>query len=206
MERARRRALAASVLAIVAWAAGSLGAFAGAPVPTFSQRSLQWSRDALGSDRVDTIGSAGCALTAVTMVTAAYGYSTNPGMLNRWLTENGGYLENDLLLWRQAAAATQGSVLWKWLHIPGMVSQLRTDDQDIEDLPPQSMVEAQLDAGRLVVAEVRLNGGMHFVVITGHSGQTLYINDPWYGDRTTLQARYGNYRQAVHSAQVYYRS
>jgi len=194
------------VLAIVAWAAGSLGAFAGAPVPTFSQRSLQWSRDALGSDRVDTIGSAGCALTAVTMVTAAYGYSTNPGMLNHWLTANGGYLENDLLLWRQAAAATQGSVRWKWLHVPGMVSQLRTDDQDIEDLPPQSVVETQLDAGRLVVAEVRLYGGMHFVVITGHSGHTLYINDPWYGDRTTLQARYGSYRQAVHSAQVYYRS
>jgi predicted double-glycine peptidase len=87
-----------------------------------------------------------------------------------------------------------------------MVSQLRTDDQDIEDLPPQSLVEAQLDAGRLVVAEVRLNGGMHFVVIAGHSGHTLYINDPWYGDRTTLQARYGAYRQAVHSAQIYYRS
>jgi len=68
------------------------------------------------------------------------------------------------------------------------------------------MVEAQLDAGRLVVAEVRLYGGMHFVVITGHAGRTLYINDPWYGDRTTLQARYGSYRQAVHSAQVYYRS
>ena len=206
MVRGRRRALVASVLAIVAWGAGSLGAFAAPPVPTFSQRSLQWSKDALGSDRVDTIGSAGCALTAVTMVTAAYGYSTNPGMLNRWLTANGGYLENDLLLWRQAAAATQRSVRWKWLHVPGMVSQLRTDDQDIEDLPPQSVVETQLDGGRLVVAEVRLYGGMHFVVITGHSGHTLYINDPWYGDRTTLQARYGSYRQAVHSAQVYYRS
>jgi hypothetical protein len=47
---------------------------------------------------------------------------------------------------------------------------------------------------------------MHFVVITGHSGHILFINDPWYGDRTTLQARYGNYRQAVHSAQVYYRN
>jgi predicted double-glycine peptidase len=47
---------------------------------------------------------------------------------------------------------------------------------------------------------------MHFVVITGHSGHTLYINDPWFGDRTTLQARYGAYRQAVHSAQIYYRN
>src|SRR2546423_8776077 len=87
-----------------------------------------------------------------------------------------------------------------------MGPQLRPDDQHTEDLPPLPLVEAQLDAGRLVVAEVRLYGGMHFVVITGHRGDTLYINDPWFGDRTTLQARYGSYRQAVHSAQVYYRS
>ena len=201
-----RQALGSSLLAVATWSAGGLSAAAGPTVPTFNQRSLQWSRDALGSDRVDTIGSAGCALTAVTMVTAAYGYSTNPQRLNRWLTAHGGYIENDLLLWRQAGAATQGSVRWQWLHVPGMVSQLKTDDQDIEDLPPQSLVEAQLDAGRLVVAEVRLSGHMHFVVFTGHSGRILYINDPWYGDRTTLQARYGSYRQAVHSAQVFYGS
>jgi hypothetical protein len=194
------------MLALSAWSLGGLWALAGPPVPTLSQRSQVWSRQALGSDPVDTIGSSGCALTAVTMVASAYGYSTNPSQLNQWLTAHGGYIENDLLLWRQATAVTQGSVRWQWLHVPGIVSQLRTDDQDIEDLPPQSLVESQLDAGRLVVAEVRLYGGMHFVVITGHRGDILYINDPWFGDRTSLQARYGSYRQAVHSAQVYYRS
>jgi len=196
------------LLAIGAWTAGGTiaAASSGAPVPTLSQRSTQWSRQALGTDPVDTIGSSGCAVTAVAMVNSAYGYATTPSVLNRWLTEHGGYIQNDLLLWRQAAAITQGSVRWKWLHVPGIVPQLKTDDQDIEDLPPQSLVEAQLDAGRLVVAEVRLYGGMHFVVITGHNGHTLFINDPWFGDRTTLQARYGPYRKAVHSAQIYYRS
>jgi len=172
-------------------------------VPTISQRSTAWSRDALGTDPVDTIGSSGCALTAVTMVTAAFGHQTTPAALNRWLTGHGGYIQNDLLLWRQATASTGGAVRWRWLHVPGLSPQLRTDDQDIEDLPPVSVVEAELDAGHLVVAEVRLMGNMHFVVLTGHSGDTFYINDPWYGDRTTLQARYGSYRQAVHSAQVY---
>ena len=204
--RGWHRPVAAGLLALAAWSVGGLWALAGPPVPTLSQRAQGWSRQALGSDRVDTIGSSGCALTAVTMVASAYGYSTNPAQLNQWLTAHGGYIENDLLLWRQATAVTQGSIRWQWLHVPGMVSQLRTDDQDIEDLPPLSLVEAQLDAGRLVVAEVRLYGGMHFVVITGHRGDILYINDPWFGDRTTLQARYGSYRHAVHSAQVYYRS
>lgn len=206
MVRGWRRPLAASILALTAWVAGNLAVVAGNAVPTISQRSPQWSRFALGTDPVDTIGSSGCALTAVAMVTAAYGYSLNPLALNRWLTAHGGYIENDLLLWRQAAAVTQGSVRWQWLHVPGIVPQLATDDQNIEDLPPQSLVEAQLDAGRLVVAEVRLHGNMHFVVITGHTGHTLRINDPWYGDRTTLQARYGSYAHAVHSVQIYYRS
>lgn len=206
VEKRWRFALGISLLASALWSLSGISASADGSVPILSQRAHQWSSDALGSDPVDTIGSSGCALTAVTMVTAAYGYSTNPRQLNRWLTDHGGYIENDLLLWRQAGAATQGSVRWQWMHVPGMVSQLRTDDQDIEDLPPQSVVEAQLEAGRLVVAEVRLHGNMHFVVITGHNGHILYINDPWYGDRTTLQARYGTYRDAVHSAQVYYRS
>ena len=202
-----RRWLTAPVLATAVWAASTSVVASAAPgVPTLSQRSTQWSRQALGSDPVDTIGSSGCALTAVAMVTSAYGYAVTPAVLNRWLTDHGGYIQNDLLLWRQATAISQGSIRWKWLHVPGMVSQLQTDDQDIEDLPPQSLVESELDAGRLVVAEVRLYGGMHFVVITGHRGDTLFINDPWFGDRTTLQARYGPYRTAVHSAQIYYRS
>ena len=206
MKRGWRRPLTATLFGVALWASGATVAQASAAVPTFSQRSGQWSRDALGSDPVDTVGSAGCALTAVAMVATGLGYPTNPGALNRWLTSHGGYIQNDLLLWRQATAITQGSVRWKWLHVPGIVSQLKTDDQDIEDLPPQSLVESQLDAGRLVVAEVRLYGGMHFVVITGHNGRTLFINDPWFGDRTTLQARYGAYQQAVHSAQIYYRN
>jgi uncharacterized protein YvpB len=183
----------------------TLTAAAAQSVPTLSQRSGSWARVALGSDPVDTIGSSGCALTAVAMVSSALGRQVTPAALNSWLTSHGGYIQNDLLLWRQATASTGGAVRWRWLHVPGIAPQLRTDDQNIEDLPPASLVESELDAGNLVVAEVRLHGGMHFVVLTGHSGDTFFINDPWYGDRTTLQARYGSYRQAVHSAQVYTR-
>src|SRR2546426_12133025 len=116
------------MLAVAAWVASSLGALAGPAVPTFNQRSAQWSREALGSDRVDTIGSAGCALTAGTMGTAAYGYSTHPGVLNRWLTANGGYLEKDFLLLRQTAAATQGSRGWKGVDLPALGVRARPRD------------------------------------------------------------------------------
>src|SRR2546428_12852484 len=156
--RGWHRPLAAGLLALAAWSLGGLWALASPPVPTMSQRAQPWSRQALGSDPVDTIGSSGCALTAVTMVASAYGYATNPAQLNQWLTAHGGYIENDLLLWRQATAVTQGSVRWQWLHIPRMGSQPRTDDHDLEGLPPPSPVQAQPDAGRLLAAVGRLFG------------------------------------------------
>lgn len=187
-------------------AAGSVlpAAAASAAVPVFTQRSPLWAREPLGSDPVDTIGSSGCALTAVTMVQAAFGFPTNPHLLNQWLTQHGGYVEKDAILWRTAMGPTAGRVRLKWMHIPGIVPQLRTDDQDSNDRPPPAVIRQELAAGNLVVVEVRLHGNMHFVVLTAPVGQDFAINDPWFGDRTTLGRRYGPYQTAVYSARIYY--
>src|ERR1700693_6282018 len=110
--RGWHRSGAAGLLALAVWSLGGLWALASPPVPTMSQRSQPWSRQALGSDPVDTIGSSGCALTAVTMVASAYGFRTNPSQLNQWLTAHGGYIENDLLLWGAGTTRKPGFVLW----------------------------------------------------------------------------------------------
>lgn len=199
------RALLACTLAATLWSGSAVTGFAGTTVPTLGQRWASWSRQTLGTDPVDTIGSSGCAMTAVAMVQTGLGHPTSPDLLNRWLTGHEGYIDNDVLLWRQAVGSAGGAVRWRWMHVPGIVSQLRTDDQDINDLPSPQTVAAALDSGALVVVEVRLFGNMHFVVLTGHAGATFFINDPWYGDQTTLQARYGPYARAVRSAQIYYR-
>lgn len=193
----------AAALSAAALLSSGMPAAAAVTVPIYGQRWGGWAGQGLGTDPVDTIGSAGCALTATAMVQAAFGYPISPGALNGWLVGHGGYIQNDLLLWRTAVGPTGGRVRWKWEHVPGIVASLRTDDQDIVDRPTQSAVEQELDKGHLVVAEVRLYGGMHFVVLTGHRGDTFTINDPWFADRSTLNARYGSYAQAVHSAQVY---
>jgi hypothetical protein len=197
------RSVIACTLAIALLSGGASAASANMAVPVYGQRSAKWAHESLGTDPVDTIGSAGCALTAAAMVQAGFGFPIAPDALNRWLNQHGGYLQSDLLLWRTAVGPTGGAVRWKWMHVPGIVPQLRTDDQDISDRPSAALVEQELDAGHLVVAEVRLNGGMHFVVLTGHSGGSYFINDPWFADRTTLQARYGAYDTAVRSAEVY---
>jgi peptidase C39-like protein len=199
--------VAGVLLALAAGAGGVLPAYAwNGTVPVFTQRSPLWAREPLGSDLVDTIGSSGCALTAASMVQAAFGYQTNPHLLNRWLTQHGGYVENDAILWRTAMGPTAGMVRLKWVHIPGIVPQLRTDDQDSNDRPDAAVIRQELAAGNLVVVEVRLYGNMHFVVLTAPVGADFAINDPWYGDRTTLSRRYGPYQTAVYSARIYYRA
>lgn len=199
--------LASLVLAAgTALATGLAVAAASPTVPVFTQRSPIWAREHLGSDPVDTIGSSGCALTAASMVQAAFGYKTNPHSLNQWLTLHGGYVDSDAILWRTAMGPTAGAVRLKWMHIPGIVPQLRTDDQDSNDRPQVSAIRQELASGNLVVVEVRLYGNMHFVVLTAAAGQDFAINDPWYGDRTTLGRRYGSYQSAVYSARIYYQA
>ena len=164
MKRGSCRALLALLLSLAALAVDGLPVSAGLTVPVYGQRAARWAHQGLGTDPIDTIGSSGCALTAAAMVQGGFGYPISPDALNGWLTQHGGYVENDLLLWRTAVLPTGGAVRWKWLHVPGMVPQLRTDDQDINDTPSATLARHELDAGNLVVAEVRLHGAMHFVV------------------------------------------
>src|SRR5260370_37789212 len=115
-----RQAVGASLLALASWSAAGLSAVAAPAVPIFSQRSHQWSRDALGSDPIDTIGSTGCALTAVTMVNPAYRHSTNPQQLNRRLTCHRRLTENKPLVCLRAPPRHHGPPPPVQVHSPAI--------------------------------------------------------------------------------------
>jgi hypothetical protein len=185
--------------------AGPAAAAQNLNVPVVGQRDQAWAQVLLGTDRLDTIGSDGCALASVTMVQRYFGVATDPVKLNQWLVANDGYIQEDLILWRQAMVATAGKVRWKWRHIPDLSPLLRTQEQDDPGTLSPREARAELDAGNMVVVEVKNRGRQHFVVLTGYAGGTFYINDPWYGDRSTLNARYGPWDQAVFGSHVFYR-
>src|SRR3989442_512709 len=51
----------------------------------------------------------------------------------------------------------------------------------------------QLDAGRPVVAEVRLGANQHFVLLTGYTTEGgILMNDPWFADSVRFIDRYGD--------------
>ena len=145
-------------------------------IPPMNQNNPAWAGARLGASPTDTIGSSGCAITAVTMMLGYYGVETDPASLNAWLTPSGGYANWDQLVWDTVTRYSGGQVAFSgWFG------------------PDLGLIERELDAGRPVVAEVRLSGNQHFVLLTGYTAAGGFvINDPWFGDSVRFSDRYGD--------------
>lgn len=159
----------------------------GVAIPTMSQQDPAWGPSRLGTSPGDTIGSSGCAVTAVTMMLRYYGIDTDPAMFNAWLTANGGYAFDDQLIWDAVTRYTGGQVAFaQWTGA---------------DL---TLIQNELDNGRPVVAEVSLYGNQHFVLIVGDNSATgLVINDPWFGDTVKFADRYGDPASGIVSIRTF---
>jgi peptidase C39-like protein len=156
-------------------------------IAVMGQQDGAWAGAPLGSSVTDTIGSAGCAITSVTMMLRYYGMNTDPGAFNAWLTANGGYAFDDQLIWGAVTTYSGGRVAFSnWLG------------------PDLGAIDAELDAGRPVVAEVRLGGNQHFVLVTGYSAEGgLEINDPWFADSVSFGDRYGDPASGIVSIRTF---
>jgi hypothetical protein len=155
-------------------------------VTVIGQQESNWAGAQLGDSPRESIGSAGCAVTSVAMLLAYYGVQTSPRRLNDWLTANGGYAEGDLLIWTRLSDYASSRFRYTGWHSP-----------------EPSVINAELDAGRPLVAEVRLGRNQHFIVLAGRSGNDYMINDPWFDDSVTLRARYGDPRSAIVSIRTF---
>jgi hypothetical protein len=175
----------------------ALSAMLGAPVvaaadnsitiPAISQQDGAWASAPLGSSATETVTSAGCAITAVTMMLGHYGIDTDPGGFNTWLMGNGGYAFDDQLIWAAITTYTSGRVAFSgWFG------------------PDLGLIQHELDAGRPVVAEVQLGGNQHFVLLTGYGSDTGFvINDPWFGDSVRFNDRYGDPSSGILSIRTF---
>ena len=161
----------------------------GPTVPLYGQQWQPWGPTDLGTS-TSTVASQGCALTAATMLLESYGVSTNPGALNQWLINHSGYVDQDLLVWGAVAQFAQSQGV--------SVSYTGWESTSL------SAIDNSLALGYPVIAQVTLDGSMHFVLITGLGPDgTLWINDPWFGDHTTFQSRYGNPLTGIQSIRLY---
>ena len=150
--------------------AAGVAAAAMSPVPYFSQCDSRWGSDKLGGDG-STICSQGCALTSAAMVMAYYGVDTDPKRLNNAIGR-AGYDANYYIYW-SAVRNTCHDEVNKIEYFPGTVKPFDT-----------TVLNTHLDSGHPVIVNV----GGHFVVVTGRSDGTYYINDPISSAKSTLDA------------------
>jgi hypothetical protein len=156
-------------------------------IATMSQQDGAWAASPLGTSATETVGSAGCAITAVTMMLRHYGLDTDPGTFNGWLTASGGYAYDDQLIWAAVTTYSGGQVAFSGWFGPDLV-----------------LIQGELDAGRPVVAEVQLSGNQHFVLLTAYtSAGGFLINDPWFGDSVRFSDRYGDPASGILSIRTF---
>src|ERR1700738_1532499 len=113
-----RAAAVASVIAIASAIGNQAIASADTErsIPVMGPQNSAWEGAPPGTSVTESIGSAGCAITAVTMMLRYYGLNTDPGAFNAWLTSNGGYAFDDQLIWDAVTSYSGGRVAFSgWL-------------------------------------------------------------------------------------------
>lgn len=124
--------------------------------PMYKQCDSKWANERLGTSS-NTICSAGCLMSSAAMALYAVGNTQlNPSTLNQWLTNNGGYVQQDLFVWAS---------INRWgVAFGGFISN--------------DKIKSYIDSGHIVILNVH-NGG-HWVLATGYSGDRITVNDPGY--------------------------
>lgn len=126
-------------------------------VPYFSQTDSRWSGVYLGSSG-QTLGRIGCTTTCLAMTESfRTGTTIRPDTMAGRLTYS-----------------SSGSLYWP--------SNYRTTTS-----VSYSSIRSILDQGKPVILGLRTASyNTHWVVVTGYSGDTYYVNDPGASSRTTL--------------------
>lgn len=129
----------------------------------------------------NTICRSGCALADLTMLLNYYGVSLDTVTLNQWLNENNGY-------------SPSGAINWLAIeNYPGL--NIHYDVAHHANTRNDQILNNELSNGNPVILRVtNPDGGSHFVLATGVSGNTWNIIDPGYTpQQTTLAERYNNH-------------
>ncbi len=133
-------------------------------VPIFRQADERWGKDLLGNTPA-SLAAEGCAVASAAMVLASYGADTDPGRLNKLVTEANGYEGTGWLVWEKAAEVT-GNIARK----------------AYEADPSYRLIDENLARRNPVIVRLRTTGGItHFVVIAGKEGYDYLVRDPGAG-------------------------
>jgi phage-related tail fiber protein len=109
-------------------------------------------------------------------VAMALNNGMNPGQLNQWLINHGGYADGDLIIW--ASVNALGSMTFYNRYVGA-------GSLDLSDLAHY------VAEGHPVILNVR--GGSHWVLATHVSGSTVSVNDPGFNQNSYEYSEASNF-------------
>jgi hypothetical protein len=154
----------------------------------FNQLDSRWIDGKLGFSSSSTIGDFGCGLTSLAMVYKFYGIGTNPPDLNTRLRNTGAFVD-DLMNWRNAAAASGGRLSLVGSPYPVGRSNVNW-----------GLIDGQLAGGNPVIVYVDRPGQInHYVVLIQKRGSGYLMHDPIEGPYLQFERYYqtGNVVQYI---------
>ena len=127
----------------------------------FNQKDPRWAADRLGRS-ADTIASDGCVVSSVAMALGNLGFETDPGDLNRRLTDTGNFTPRGWLIWNGVSEVTQGRAR---AHYYDTVS---------DGLIAQCMARGDYPLVRFILP----NGRSHWAMVVGRTEAGYHMRDP----------------------------
>lgn len=156
-------------------------------VPYYLQgKEAPWAEEPLGLRSSVTIGTHGCALTAISMVFSHFTEEElNPSVMNRWLKRNNGFFDDP------DRRNYSGQVVLNWPALSDYGDGWVYTRFDWRAKPADLLlIRYYLDQEIPVIAEVLYNGAPHYVVLTGYDEEGFSMLDPELPDETRLNAVY----------------
>lgn len=176
-------------------------------IAPLSQRDPRWARTLLGNSNVSTIGAYGCLITSMSMPCGL-----TPDVLNMRMTPRGFRPTGSDC---PACAATFDAHQFV-VNAPALDRVTASYPTRPFPKPEIDQLIAHLREGKLAILEVDMvpyprNNQLdqHFVLAVAAYGmagaEQIVINDPWFGDQTTLCPRYGVTLSAALVRVIYYK-
>jgi hypothetical protein len=183
----------------------------GSGAPTFAQNNPQWFKveyaraadpEFGGTDWCGTtIEQCGCAMTSVATIMAIFnivtmpdGSELTPKTVNDWFNQDAvktsrGWVSQGYVF---------GDVIWTSANeLSAEIAKTRPGSPTIRfartGTGSDDEIRSELKAGRPIVLEVP----GHWIAAIGLQGDTILINDPYYGNRRTLDAYKGKVKSSV---------
>lgn len=135
----------------------------------FLQKDARWGGDRLGKSG-DTMASDGCLVTASAMALANLGFQTDPGDLNRRLTQADSFTERGWLIWSGISKVTAGK------------AKARFYSEVNEGIIDGCLRDGFYPTARFILP----NGRTHWAVILRRDPRGYYMRDPLHPSKSPL--------------------